>query len=126
MDRPINTLEFERVVAEVLDNLPEDFVAKMDNVEVVVEQEPADGQLMELGVGEGQTLLGLYSGTPLTHRGWGYMLVVPDRITIYKGSIERLSAATGESLHTVIRHVVLHEVAHHFGMPDGRLRELGY
>jgi predicted Zn-dependent protease with MMP-like domain len=118
--------QFEQIVAEALDDLPGDFAAKMQNVEVVVEQEPADSQLQELGVPGGHTLLGLYQGTPLTGRGWGYALVVPDRITIYRGPIDRLSSATGEPLPVVITHVVLHEIAHHFGIPDSRLRELGY
>jgi len=118
--------QFEEIVAEALDDLPEDFASKMQNVDVVVEQEPENSQLQELGVPGGHTLLGLYQGTPLTGRGWGYALVVPDRITIYRGPIERLCVATGEPLPVVITHVVLHEIAHHFGIPDSRLRELGY
>src|SRR5450756_968914 len=82
--------EFENVVAEVLDDLPADFAEKLENVEVVVEDWPAKADLKAAGVGKGQTLLGLYHGVPLSERGWHYMLVLPDRISIYKEPIERV------------------------------------
>jgi predicted Zn-dependent protease with MMP-like domain len=118
--------EFENVVAEVLDDLPADFAEKLENVEVVVEDWPAKAELNSAGVGKGQTLLGLYHGVPLPERGWNYMLVLPDRISIYKGPIERVCEQANTPVNEMIRRVVLHEIAHHFGIPDSRLRELGY
>jgi predicted Zn-dependent protease with MMP-like domain len=86
----------------------------MSNVEVVVEQEPA----------EGRPLLGLYQGVPLTRRGTGYSGVLPDKITIYRGPLERLYGHDPALLPQHNRRVVLHEVAHHFGISDERLVEI--
>ena len=106
--------DFECAVRDSLDALPGDLRAEMSNVEVVVEQEPA----------EGRPLLGLYQGVPLTRRGTGYSGVLPDKITIYRGPLERLYGHDPELLHRHIRRVVLHEVAHHFGISDERLVEI--
>ena len=86
----------------------------MSNVAVVVEDEPPAGM----------PLLGLYQGVPLTRRGSSYGGVLPDKISIYRGPLERYYGATAEALRSAIRRVVLHEVAHHFGISDERLREL--
>ena len=86
----------------------------MSNVAVVVEDEPPAGQ----------PLLGLYQGLPLTRRSSGYSGIPPDKITIYRGPIERLSGDDPERLQQLVRRVVLHEIAHHFGISDDRLREL--
>lgn len=117
---------FEDLVSKVLDGLPPDFAEKLDNVEVVVEDRPSPEVLSQQGVGKGQMLLGLYQGVPLTRRGWGYEFVLPDKICIYREPIERVCAGTGGSIGEMTRKVVLHEIAHHFGIPDSRLRELGY
>ena len=106
--------DFECAVRDSLDALPGDLRAEMSNVEVVVEQEPA----------EGRPLLGLYQGVPLTRRGTGYSGVLPDKITIYRGPLERLYGHDPGLLHRHIRRVVLHEVAHHFGISDERLVEI--
>ena len=86
----------------------------MSNVEIVVEDEPPAGM----------PLLGLYQGVPLTRRGAFYGGVLPDKITIYRGPLERLYGANRERLGREIRRVVLHEVAHHFGISDQRLVEM--
>jgi predicted Zn-dependent protease with MMP-like domain len=106
--------DFERAVRDSLDALPGELRAEMSNVEVVVEQEPA----------EGRPLLGLYQGVPLTRRGTGYSGVLPDKITIYRGPLERLYGHDPALLQQHIRRVVLHEVAHHFGISDERLVEI--
>ena len=106
--------DFERYVEEAIESLPEDLRSFMSNVAVVVEDEPP----------EGLPLLGLYQGLPLTRRGSGYAAVPPDKITIYRGPLERLSAGEPERLQAQVRRVVLHEIAHHFGIADERLREL--
>jgi predicted Zn-dependent protease with MMP-like domain len=73
----------------------------------------------------GQRLLGLYHGVPLTRRGTSYGAVLPDKITIYRGPLERLYGGDPARLRAMIRHVVLHEFAHHFGISDEQLVELG-
>ena len=106
--------EFEQVVQDALDSLPRELRERVSNVELVVEDEPPPGQ----------PLLGLYQGVPLTRRGSGYSGALPDKITIYRGPLERLYGHDSELLSTQIRRVVLHEVAHHFGISDERLIEL--
>jgi len=106
--------DFERHVEEAIASLPRDLREFMTNVAIVVEDEPPAGM----------PLLGLYQGLPLTRRGSGYAGVAPDKITIYRGPLERLTASRPERLPQEIRRVVLHEIAHHFGISDERLREL--
>jgi predicted Zn-dependent protease with MMP-like domain len=120
--------EFEELVARVLDDLPPDFARKLDegNVGVVVKDQPTEEELRQVGAGPGTTLLGLYQGVPPARRTIHYSLVLPDNISIYKEPIERFCAETGDGLPETVRKVVLHEIAHHFGIPDKRLRELGY
>jgi predicted Zn-dependent protease with MMP-like domain len=106
--------EFDEYVEAALDSLPADLRARMSNVELTVEEEPPPGQ----------PLLGLYQGVPLTRRGSGYAGVLPDKITIYRGPLVRLYGGDGETLRREVRRVVLHEIAHHFGISDERLIEL--
>ena len=105
--------EFEGLVQRVLDGLPDWVQERLENVEVLVEEEPPEDQ---------PGLLGLYEGVPLTERGSGYFGVLPDRITLFRGPIE--SAARGDELERVIRHTLLHEFAHFFGISDQRLLDL--
>jgi predicted Zn-dependent protease with MMP-like domain len=107
-------MEFDDAVRDALDALPPDLAEYMSNVEVVVEEEPPPGM----------PLLGLYQGVPLTHRGSFYAGALPDKITIFSGPLERLYGADPKRLRREIRRVVLHEVAHHFGISDERLVEL--
>ena len=107
-------VDFEAAVDEALESLPPDLREAMSNVEVVVEDEPPDGA----------PLLGLYHGIPLTRRTSYYAGVLPDKISIYEGPLRRLYGGSPSRLRREIRRVVLHEVAHHFGISDERLREL--
>jgi predicted Zn-dependent protease with MMP-like domain len=116
--------EFESLVAQALDELPPYFQAKMSNVEVVIEPWPTRDDLHLAGVPAGQTLLGLYHGVPLTQRGAHYQLVLPDRIIIFQGTIEQVYR-TSDAIRAGVRHTVIHELAHHFGISDDRLHELG-
>jgi len=116
--------EFERLVVEVLDQLPPYFQNKMSNIEVLVKPWPGSRELQRAGVGPGSTLLGLYHGIPLTARTHNYALVTPDTITLYQRPIEQ-SAGRPNRVPEVVRHTVIHEIAHHFGISDNRLRELG-
>ena len=115
--------EFERLVAEALEELPEEFQKRLDNVDVVVAAEPTREQVKRAGVGPHQTLFGLYEGVPLTKRDRGYHLVLPDKITIFQRPIEAV-CRTNEEIRKLVRKTVMHEIAHHFGIGDERLREL--
>jgi len=114
---------FQRIVAEAVDDLPEEFLCRLHNIDVVVEDRPTVGQLRKAGMGRGQTMLGLYEGVPQTRRGRYYGLVLPDKITIFQAPIEARCRSEDE-VRAEIRRVVRHEIAHHFGIGDGRLRQL--
>lgn len=115
---------FERLVLRALRGLPPDFRRRLDNVDVIVERRPSAALLRRAGVGRGHTLLGLYLGIPLTARTAGYSMTLPDRIIIFQEPIEAICSNSRE-LVTQVRQTVLHELAHHFGIGDERLRELG-
>ena len=114
---------FEKLVAEAVNSLPEEFRARLENIDVVVEDRPTPEQLAESGIKRGVTLLGLYQGVPLTWRGRHYGLVTPDKITIFQKTIEAICRNDAE-VKAEIRRVVQHEIAHHFGISDARLRQL--
>ncbi|HUG14513.1 MAG TPA: metallopeptidase family protein [Thermomicrobiales bacterium] len=117
--------EFEELVIAALDTLPEDLLTLMDNVEVTVETIPSRDQMRSVGLSRG-TLLGLYEGIPLTHRNSSsYSIVMPDKITIFQRPIERMCRSHDEIVQQV-RQTVIHEVAHHFGIGEDRLDELGW
>ena len=106
-----------------MDDLPEWFLERLENVDIVVEDYPTPDQLLYMGLEQGETLLGLYEGVPRTERGWHYGLVPPDKITIFKRSIEA-KCHYGGSISAEIQQVVKHEIAHHFGISDARLKQL--
>jgi len=114
---------FEWLVAEAVASLPEEFKAKLENIDVVVEDWPTSSQLAKVGLGHGQTLLGLYQGVPLTRRGGHYGLVPPDKITIFQKPIEAKCRYDADII-AEIKKVVRHEIAHHFGIGDARLEQL--
>jgi predicted Zn-dependent protease with MMP-like domain len=118
----VSRKEFENLVADALDGLPDELGRHMDNVVVMVEDWPSAEQL----VGVKGTLLGLYQGVALTHRSpLSYVGAMPDRIFIFRGTICERSP-DGEALVRLVRRTVIHEVAHHFGISDPRLHELGW
>jgi predicted Zn-dependent protease with MMP-like domain len=113
---------FEALVGDALDGLPENLGRAMENVAVMVQDWPTTEQLG----GRSGTLLGLYEGVALTRRSpLSYAGAMPDRITIFQGPISRLSADEVQ-LVDMVRTTVIHEVAHHFGISDERLDELGW
>jgi predicted Zn-dependent protease with MMP-like domain len=105
---------FEQYAQDAVDSLPSDLRGNMSNVEIVVEDEPPPGQ----------PLLGLYQGVPLTARSSHYGGALPDKITLYRGPLIRLYGHDSDLLRTEVRRVVLHEIAHHFGISDERLIEI--
>lgn len=114
---------FEGAVADALDLLPDELTAQMDNVVILVEDEPSTEQLEG---NDGEELLGVYEGTPLTERdSWWAAGSLPDRITIFRGPTLRMCEDVEEVAEEVAV-TVLHEVAHHFGIDDQRLHELGW
>ncbi len=120
----METEQFEELVAQVVNDLPEFFQERLDNVDVIVEEFP-DRHTMRLArVRSPYDLLGFYHGVPLTERTTNYGLVAPDKISIYRRPIE-IQCRTDEELRAMIRRVVLHEIAHHFGISDNRLRDIG-
>jgi predicted Zn-dependent protease with MMP-like domain len=108
---------FDALVREAMDELPAWVHERLENVEVLVEDEPPE---------DGPELLGLYEGIPLIRRGLDYTWTLPDRITLFRGPIERAARGAGDrALKRVIGDTVVHEVAHFFGITEERLRELG-
>jgi predicted Zn-dependent protease with MMP-like domain len=120
----MKTEDFEKLVVKAVEGLPEEFRERLDNVDIVVADEPTRRQLSRRDRKRGETLLGLYEGIPLTERTNDYGNVVPDVITIFQRPLEAM-CRTDDQLIKEIRHVVLHEIAHHFGISDERLEELG-
>ena len=114
---------FEWLVARAVESLPEEFHSKLENIDVVVEEQPTPRQLSEAGLKRGETLLGLYQGVPLTRRGGHYGMVLPDKITIFQKPIEARCKNDAE-IKAEIRRVVQHEIAHHFGIGDAKLNQL--
>ena len=105
---------FEEIVDRAVESLPPQIREWMENVEIVVEDEPPYGR----------PLLGLYRGVPLTRRTSWYSFALPDKISIYRGPLERICNGDPRCLESRVRHVVLHEIAHHFGISDERLIEI--
>ena len=107
---------FEDLVADALDSVPNQLMRLLSNVVILVEDDSPPGE---------HELLGLYEGYALTDRGWDYAGVLPDRITIYRNPILRI-CATEDDVVEEVTVTVVHEIAHHFGIDDARLHELGW
>ena len=123
--RSIGEAQFHELVDEAVDSLPEEFARHLENVQVVVEDAPSPEQLRATGRRPRETLLGLYVGVPLTQRSVFDGYALPDRIFIFREPI-LAHCRTPDAVRAQVRRTVLHEIAHHFGIPDERLRELGY
>lgn len=115
---------FEDLVADALAELPEQFADMMDNVVIVVEDWPDRATLRAAGVRSPYGLLGFYHGVPKSERTSHYGLVAPDKISIYRRPIEA-QCRTKAELRALVKRVVYHELAHHFGIADDRLLEIG-
>jgi predicted Zn-dependent protease with MMP-like domain len=113
--------QFERMVRKAVGSLPPAIHSMMENVEIVVEDEPTEEQRND----EDDGPFGLYEGIPLTERLSSYGLILPDKITIFRGPLERATATPSE-LYVEVQATVIHEVAHHFGMDEAQIADLGY
>ena len=114
--------EFEILVREGIDAIPEKFLKLLDNVAIVVENEPTASQRVTMRLGKYITLFGLYEGVPQARRGSNYSWVLPDKITIFMVPIIQ-AAANPDDIRRMVRDTVWHEVAHHFGMDEARVRK---
>ena len=116
---------FENLVAQAIKELPEEFREKLQNIDVVIEDYPSRAQLRRAHLGQGLMLLGLYEGVPLTRRGSSYGMVPPDKITIFKNNIEiKCPGSNEKDIRDEVKRTVHHEIAHHFGIGDARLRQI--
>jgi predicted Zn-dependent protease with MMP-like domain len=114
---------FEKLVAEALASIPRRFRDAMSNIAIVVEDEPDADLLDEMDVEAGDTLLGLYQGTPLTERGSGYGNVLPDRILLFQGPLERESEDV-DDLVVAIGETLIHEIGHYFGLSEEEIEAI--
>ena len=120
----LSSAAFEDVVMDAVASIPEALRARLANVDVLIEEWPSAADLEAADVPAGYTLFGLYSGVPLTERTSGYNMVLPDRITIYRGPLLAAFSDLNE-LKDEIRATVIHEFAHFFGLSDADLERLG-
>ena len=119
----VSDKEFDKSVTQALDELPDQYVDNMKNVAIVIDDEPSTEQRRTLKLRCSETLFGLYEGIPLTQRGAGYNLVLPDKITIFKNPILSVSE-TIEQFHKQVKHTLWHEIAHHYGLNHTHIHEI--
>ncbi len=119
----VDQQKFEELINSALDSLPNKYIKRINNVAIITADSPSAQQRAKLHLHNGQTLFGLYEGIPLTHRGAGYNLVLPDIITIFKLPIER-SVNSLDELSEAIKHTLWHEIAHYFGLDHDRIYKL--
>jgi predicted Zn-dependent protease with MMP-like domain len=116
--------EFERLVAEAITLIPRRFRREIRNLAIVVEDEPSDDLLADMEIEPPDSLFGLYHGTPLPERTWGFGNNLPDRITIYQGPIEDACEGDEDEMRVVIGETLIHEVGHYFGMSEEQIEEI--
>ncbi len=115
--------EFDRIISEVMDELPQQYISRLNNVAIVYADEPTPEQRQKLKLRCDQLLFGLYEGIPLTRRNSGYNLVLPDKITIFKKSILSYSQNL-EQFRAQVKHTLWHEIAHFYGLDHDRIHKL--
>lgn len=113
--------DFELLVEGGIKAIPKEFLEKLDNVEIVIENNPTAEQLKKLKIRNNTLIFGLYEGVPKTKR-WGYAQVLPDKITIFKNQIEKFCSDENQ-IKEIVKNTVWHEIAHHFGMDEQRVRK---
>ena len=113
---------FRDMVEAGMADIPDRFLKKLDNVSIVIEDEPTPEQIKKLNLRSGWTLFGLYEGVPQTSRGSNYGSVLPDKITIFQKPIEQ-AAKNSDDVKEIVKNTVWHEIAHHFGMNEKEVRQ---
>lgn len=115
---------FKELVDEALESVPARFREAMENIAIVVEDEPTDAQVEGAGLDPREdTLLGLYEGIPLTERGWAHGNVLPDKITLFQGPIEYESDSEDDTV-TAIGETLIHEIGHYFGLSEDEIEAI--
>ena len=120
----MNKQRFSRLVEDALEEIPDRFRAAMQNVALIVEDEPSPELLNDLGMEDDETLLGLYHGTPLPERSWDYGNALPDRISIYQRPIEEECGDDEDEIRACIAETVIHEFGHYFGLSEDEIQEI--
>lgn len=115
--------DFDRLISRAMDELPQQYIKGLDNVAIVYADTPDEHQSRKAGLREGNILLGLYEGIPLTQRGAGYTFVLPDKITLFKQSILMVTHDE-QSLYEQIKRTLWHEIAHYYGLDHDRIHFL--
>ncbi len=119
----VNDEHFERLISRAIDEMPEEYIKRLDNVVITYADEPNEHQRQRAKLRRQHTLLGLYEGIPLVQRGAGYNLVLPDKITLFKLPI--LSVSHDEaSFYSQIKHTLWHEIAHYYGLDHDKIHEI--
>lgn len=119
----ISDQQFENLIAQAMDELPEHYAQEMDNVVITWAEDPTSEQRAKMKLRAHETLFGLYEGIPLTRRGSGYSLVLPDKITLFKNPLI-YACSSLDALKAQIKHTLWHEIAHHFGLDHGNIHGL--
>jgi predicted Zn-dependent protease with MMP-like domain len=119
----VDRKQFEQLVAEALASIPRRFKKAMQNIAIVVEDEPSAELLEEMAIEPPDTLLGLYQGIPLTERGWGHGNALPDRVLLFQGPHER-DADDEDDLVVAIGETLIHEIGHYFGMSEEQIEDI--
>lgn len=114
---------FDSLITKAMDELPQEYITGLDNVAIVMADEPTEEQKQKMKLRENTILLGLYEGIPLTQRGNGYTFVLPDKITLFKHSILMI-VRSEEELFEQIKRTLWHEIAHYYGLNHDRMDEL--
>ena len=115
--------EFRELVEEAIDTIPAKFAREVRNLAIVIEDEPSQDLLVEMEMEPGDSLLGLYQGTPLNERGWGYGNQLPDRITLFQQTIED-DCDDDDEIVVAIGETLIHELGHYFGMSEDQIMEI--
>jgi predicted Zn-dependent protease with MMP-like domain len=115
--------EFNRLVEEALDDIPPRFRQAMKNIAIVLEDEPSSDLLAEMEIEPPDSLYGLYQGTPLTERSWGYGNALPDRISLFQRTIEE-DSEDAEDVVVCIAETLIHEIGHYFGLSEEQIEEI--
>lgn len=115
--------EFDALISRAMDELPQEYITGLDNVAIVMADEPTEEQKIKMKLRENTILLGLYEGIPLVQRGAGYTFVLPDKITLFKHSIMRV-VNNDEELFEQIKRTLWHEIAHYYGLDHSQMHKL--
>lgn len=116
--------DFRELVEEAIDTIPPKFAREVRNLAIVIEDEPSEALLEEMGMEPGDSLLGLYQGTPMNERGWGYGNQLPDRITLFQDVIEDDCEGDEDEIIVAIGETLIHELGHYFGMSEEQIMEI--